>query len=365
MYHPVNASSAHAGPPTVLLYLPRGPLLSNEEDDASTISVLRSNLPCSVVQVNYRLSHEQQYPTPVHDVLAGYDWILENLLPKRAIIRAGRPGNVGKVAVCGELIGGGLATALALTESRIGEPGVTAAAISNPVVDWVAIDSPVEPEDMKALKESEVSVSMLDDLRRLRKGLFSKPEKYFDPFASPILFFRSAGIDVPYAPAPVFADDMERLSSLEREDFDWQQPDIRNIDARETEEEVVLMARRRASKRYPSKALGLRLPSCYVSAGITSPLNGQARELAHLLRQSFIRQMREATVLSSFGKKVPIDDEDHQPSDDQQAARKLQDSQARENAELKMHEGIGLWDRSVAGQARVLDVANWLKHKIH
>ena len=132
--------SAYNERSTVLIYLPRGPLLHDSIHSASTVSLLNRALPYPVVQLNYRCGRNNQYPGPIHDVLAGYDWIKTHLLPQRHVARAGRSERVGQVAVCGELIGGGLATMLAVTECQIGRPGIRAAAVNNPVLDWVDID---------------------------------------------------------------------------------------------------------------------------------------------------------------------------------------------------------------------------------
>ena len=84
-------------------------MLSNAGNDVANASHLRSTLPYTVVQVNYRMGSVNPYPTPVHDVLAGYDWVHEHLLPKRAITRTGRSEHVGRICVFGELLGGSLA----------------------------------------------------------------------------------------------------------------------------------------------------------------------------------------------------------------------------------------------------------------
>lgn len=349
--------------------------MANEEHDASTISTLKSSLACPVAQVNYRLSSHHRYPTPVHDVLAGYDWVLENLLPKRAIIRAGRSQHAGKVAVCGELIGGGLATALALTECRIGETGIAAAALNKPVVDWVSFGQPDSP---KARKRSKASLSKvqkakdaeLGQLGALRAQLFSKPAQYFDPFASPILFFRSAGMDVPIAPSSLPVDDMALLSAFEREEVYQQQETLNGNHASSSTistpvNEEASNSKRRASRRYPGRSSGLRLPAFHISTGITSPYDAQANELAHVLRQSFIRQSTyEKTGSSDFGRKALLEEEENDLDEDELATLNLRRAEATEKAHLNISDGFELWDTSAAGRAKVTEVAEWLKRNL-
>lgn len=133
-----------------------------------------------------------KYPTPVHDTLAGFDWILQNLQP-------------AKLNVLGAHIGGSLALMLALTESK----SLHAVAALEPVCDWVELD-----EYCTILPDNENEADLARSPRRsggrrstappdlvpllhARKSFFQTPERYFDGFASPILFLRSAGSYVP------------------------------------------------------------------------------------------------------------------------------------------------------------------------
>lgn len=85
-----------------------------------------------------------------------------------------------------------MATTLALTECRTDEnAAVVAAAVNNAVFDWINIDKAAD--DSLKVGESHASRIVSSELCRQRTVLFRKPEDYFDPFASPILFFRAAG----------------------------------------------------------------------------------------------------------------------------------------------------------------------------
>ena len=300
--------------------------------------------------------------------------MVQNLLPKRAITRAGRSEHVGKMGVCGEFLGGGLATALSLTECRSGQPGITCAAVNNPVVDWVSLDdvqNQMHQTTQAHMLSTETTGSGLElaSLSRLRSQLFTKPEKYFDPFASPILFFRSAGTDVPPTPARFSLDDMEHLTLLEREKATQQELTLDCHVTGPPQESTIadesMPAKRKASRRFPSKALGVRLPPFYISAGLAPPLRDQASELTRVLRQSFARQSEHASPgATDFGRKILFDEEEEDLDEDQERTRVLQNAEAEEKAQLNLHEGFGLWDDSTLGRARVLEVAKWLKDKL-
>ncbi|KAL4965202.1 uncharacterized protein BDV14DRAFT_60439 [Aspergillus stella-maris] len=119
-----------------------------------------------------------RYPTPVHDTLTGFDWVQRHLQPSR-------------LGIMGSGIGGSLALMLALTEPS----SVTAVAALDPVCDWTSLDeyctSPNAP------RKKRYAPRDLVPLLKARERFFEKHEKYFDPFASPILFLRSPGKDTP------------------------------------------------------------------------------------------------------------------------------------------------------------------------
>ncbi|KAJ5776424.1 uncharacterized protein N7511_001435 [Penicillium nucicola] len=244
-----------SGYPNVILYLPPGPLfhdthtetspsdgLSTSEVDhvdaremqgpcyaLSPQHVLASAASAVVVTINYRLgrikdsisslpstpspdlqretpdqtlgatnphSETYKYPTPVHDTLAGFDWIKSNL-------------KYAKLGIYGTHIGGSLALMLSLTEAQ----SINAVAATNPVCDWPSLDEYCTTEDpspttdpestsktsskQKRAPKKRSAPSDLVPLLQARSRFFATPEKTFDSFASPILFLRSAGRDVP------------------------------------------------------------------------------------------------------------------------------------------------------------------------
>ncbi|RAK97701.1 uncharacterized protein BO80DRAFT_329715, partial [Aspergillus ibericus CBS 121593] len=205
----------------ILVYLPPGPIISlnpggviptysnhNAPQRYEIIPQILARITFStVVTINYRLGtlpanpdsptdlavHKHKYPTPVHDTLAGFDWIQDTLSPER-------------VAVVGMSIGGSLALMLSLTEAK----SIHAVAALEPVCDWTSLDehciqSPPTAEETASLmshskkgsKKRKFAQWDLLPLLQARKALFSTPERYFDAFASPILFLRSPGKDVP------------------------------------------------------------------------------------------------------------------------------------------------------------------------
>jgi hypothetical protein len=129
-----------------------------------------------------------KYPTPVHDTLAAFDWIQANLSPS-------------KLAIYGSHIGGSLALMLSLTEAK----SINAVAATNPVCDWPSLDEYCTRESnsntatpkQKRNPKRRTAPNDLVPLLRARERFFQTPEKAFDAFASPILFLRSAGRDVP------------------------------------------------------------------------------------------------------------------------------------------------------------------------
>src|SRR3954467_12246062 len=105
----------------IILHLPRGLPHSRPSNlwscDDTIPAVLASNAAATVVRVNYRFDPDTPHPIAVHDTLAAYDWVRENLMPKIQS-NHGLP-QYGGIGVYGELIGGGLAAMLALTECHI------------------------------------------------------------------------------------------------------------------------------------------------------------------------------------------------------------------------------------------------------
>lgn len=392
----------HASTPSspILIYLPPGPVLpESAQEEERVISALHAASAATVARINYRASSAHPYPTPYHDVLFGYDWIKENMLRDefgRSIL--------GRLAVCGQLVGGSLATMLALTECRSGESRIVAAAINNPVTDWVFPDElpfmnpselpepmaadettfPAEQDPADSWNEPKVEQTVLKPVstRRRRTAkpppqtswqaygdntiiptltlsaerdmLFRRPEHYFDRFASPIHFFRS-----PHAQLVLPLDDDVSAS---------QQPDdTLDIETRlalnhfstfnetvKTPPIVPFLARCRAYARgYPQAGTKLALPRWHLTAGSHSPLSDHTLELAKVLRRSIARQaLKVHTGRTKW----------HDLIEKKQYAEL-----AQEQVQLVTHERVGLWgmhEENPNWEHQVQDIGDWIKQRL-
>jgi len=316
--------SAVGSRPPIIIYLPPGPILSTTTsgNDEAVARSIASQTAATVVEIKYRLNRELRWPNPIHDVLFGYDWILRNLVPQRAITRPGRsPSHDVRIGVFGELIGGGLAAMLALTECHAIGPRVAAAVLNEPIVDWVF---PEDTGDESASEEDQLheltsrkfstrksrpssfhvntggSVSP-SGLLQARRTLFRKPEDYFDPFASPTLFFRSPGVPIPPGRADEPLDEFAELAQIEQQDFYRQQMRLSALSGLSLSESssepeastptTVKPVARKSSRRYPRTGSGLKLPPFLLSCAQRSPLLDQVEEFSSLMVRSKIRDV--------------------------------------------------------------------------
>ena len=246
------------------------------------------------MDLQYRFSSTHPYPTPVHDTLAGYDWVLKHLVQSAGAHNAWQSSNraVG-LGVCGELIGATFTAMLALTECHAHRTGVRAAALGNPVCDWTQMHSSEkdgmrksgntgsdvderEEQPKRKGKKAPIEDSFAafasnptlpaSSLLAARTDLFTLPEKYFDPFASPLLFFRTQSSELP---------------------FDYISP-ISSPASSETEQEVSMewIRKRRAHRRHPPMNSGLKLPKTRIDVGEESVLRDQGWDLVDSMRRS-------------------------------------------------------------------------------
>jgi acetyl esterase/lipase len=387
----------HAAEPSkpVIIYLPPGPVM-HETDEAqeSTIAALRAASAATIIRIQYRASSQHQYPTPYHDVLYGYDWIQNNVL-----LDGSSHPYAARLGVCGELMGGSITTMLALTECRVGESRIIAAAVNNPIVDWVFADelphiSPSELPDpisgaetafpaeddmmasFHALKVGDLPKAKAKRKRKpkavpltswqsfaqspilppltlsaMRDVLFRRQEDIFDRFASPIHFFRSphAQLVLPQAvdsalEQPDYALDVETQMSLSHfSSFDSTFPEP--LGAPE------LTRCRSYARVYPQAGTGkISLPTWNITTGAQSPLYDQAAELSKVLRRSIARH----SMKSQTGRTRA-----HDPTEKQ-----YYEEYAQERVTFDSRTDTGLWSQQAltAGpQEHIENVGSWMK----
>ncbi|KAF2494695.1 alpha/beta-hydrolase [Lophium mytilinum] len=399
-------------PTPVLIYLPAGLALPGQSDDYedASISALLDSSSSTVVRINYRLSERHQFPTPVHDVLTAYDWILHNLVKSSTTgpTNGRTASRLARLGVYGELVGGGLAAMLALTECKLGASRIGAAAINNPVVDWVFPDelaAIIKPEprpghdhqdesyehnslmDWWAQQEAEeeatpkspkrvpkVAKSSWKDyahnpalptsaLLQSREVFFKKKEDYFDRFASPICFFRSPKGELVYpehedilasSSPPTSDDDSPSLDP----DLSFQEI-LSEADSHKPRPAPALptLLRCRAYYRgFPPSHLDLDLPFMHITTGSESPLLDQASEYSGMVKRAVAHQFTS--------NRHTRDTRDSQEID--QLKAKAQEIADRK-VSLKVQDGLGLLTGSSSSERwknGVEEVGSWMKARI-
>lgn len=216
---------------------------------------------------------------------------------------------------------------LALTECQNStkNPGlqsISAVAVGNPIVDWTGLfgtaSDPVVPYNAsRASLRKDHGLSHTWDnqplsilgLSTIRNGLFRKPEAYFDPFASPLLFFRTPSVELP--------DDGPLSTSIA---FDG--------DSGEKRSDTSAVRKRRSFRKYPPAGFGLALPQMRVEVGTRSVLKDQGTELIELMQKSVKRTENEVILLD--------------------------DHVVNPNLDLFEREGLGLWD-----EGRMFEIGQW------
>lgn len=272
-----------------------------------------------MVSVNYKIGDDHRYPTPIHHVLTAYDWVLQNMAsqPQHSSLR--KP-HIARIGVCGELIGGSLATMLALTECQLGTHRIAAAAVNNPVVDWV-FPTDLHPDDESENASDDFDISTLLDTRQdklkkapaarmpswdsfgnnpalpvsaithARNSLFANDDAYFDRFASPIHFFRTPGISYVL---PMMTDDdlASQVPSEPSLTSDAMAFDAPSQSVMTDTIQPIVQKRQRSHRVYPPTGLGLRLPLMNVRVGEESALRDQGEEFVKLFKRSIVKDTR-------------------------------------------------------------------------
>jgi acetyl esterase/lipase len=304
IHHPSRPSS-HA--PTII-YLPRGPLLHTTYSPLPTLAL---SAYATIISIHYRLSADIPYPTAIHDVLAGYDWIQKHLVQHDVDLDSAYPSSTTtRIGVCGELIGGSLATMLALTECRPRDSTISAAAVGNPIADWTALFPSPERSESADARISEES------LVQVREKLSSKPEHYHDPFASPLLFFRTPSTSLP----DPYNQGLPGLSLDLPPDPYALGEDVLAVPDR----------LRRSHRKYPPAGSALRLPHMRIEVGRQSGIRQQGEDLEERLLKSV--KYWEDEAYGAVGAEA-----------------------LKAKIRLVEREGVGLW-----GEKELADVGGWL-----
>ena len=163
---------------------------------------------------------------------------------------------------------------LALTEG-IGKsaepelPGISALAVGNPILDWTSL---TQTDRVLVLPLSA------NGLLKTRKLYFSRPETYFDPSASPLLFFRTPSSEIPN----------DARASNEHGPL--------NSDPEDDNRLLELVTKRCSARKIPPAGSDLILPWTKVEVGKDWVLKDQGADLVELMRKSHKRSEAEWTV---------------------------------------------------------------------
>ncbi|KAI4203366.1 MAG: hypothetical protein LQ350_001887 [Teloschistes chrysophthalmus] len=249
------------------------------------LTTLSLSAHATTVHIAYRLSQQTPFPRPIHDILAAYDWVRKHLVSSVPQTNShGSSHHHKSVGVIGELAGGSLAASLALTECHSHKPGaIKAAALGNAVVDWSSL---FHNNNNTSDTQSE---SLNRELLALRSRAFLRPADRYDPFASPLLFFRTPAWEL--VPEPVLygfppSPCASVSASSPTATTSPSSPTASSSETKGQEEE--LFQKRRSHRKYPPLASNLRLPRTRIEVGRESGgvLREQGMEMAELMQRS-------------------------------------------------------------------------------
>ena len=264
--------------------------------------------------------------------MSGYDWVRKNLARGHTAYKgpmtANKPSNIG---ICGELAGGALATMLAVTECSsthedLEPQGISALAVGNPILDWTAlVPRAPKPNNSQAQffrkggdspRGADNESLTANGLCNIRDTFFSKAEAYFDPFASPLLFFSSPRTELPDEVDPTI--EYSLFNRVPEEEYHPVPP-------------VVL---RRWPLRYPPPGSNLMLPWTKVEVGNDCILAEQGEHLVKRMRRSF-------------------------ENENSGADRVADAKNVKRDFEIVRRDGIGLWDEKHA-----FEIGRWFGEKL-
>ena len=253
------------------------------------------------------------WPTPVHDALFGYQWIVSALSP---------PGYTRRdIYLYGTHLGASLASSLALTESypfrRVAVRGVAA---YNGVYNWTMFlhGHPIYRPKSSRSKSPKAQQfrpplegSWFHYLHQNLGQLFNNPANTFDPFASPGLFFHNPGLLVPldfYSDLPA-ASELIHPELLQMLAKDYAGEDESPEKAASIVFSNIFKKPRKGTMRYPSRDSALQIPQALflydvdpqsaVSLETDDPLQGRHnRPAPYGKRKLSLRDLRHTPATS-------------------------------------------------------------------
>ncbi|KAK1759582.1 hypothetical protein QBC47DRAFT_316158 [Echria macrotheca] len=251
-----------------------------------------------VATINYRWCHpdhheKTRWPLPIHDILFGYQWTIENLAPPNLSRR--------DIYVYGSSLGASLAASLALTESHAHEPMAVRGLIAyNGIYNWTTF-LPDHPIHKAPRSKSTIPIPIpepapqadddsLSDFRQSMPLLFGDPANIFDPFASPILFFHTSGMNVPADFTTTARSDFTRAV-----DILSQTPPL-SPDTDTSQETIHLKPPRKSHLVFPPRKSTLQIPETLLLHDPPPPFSGhtrRARKSSAVRMNSFRHQAQE------------------------------------------------------------------------
>jgi len=157
--------------PTFVYYHGGGWVVGDLDTHDETCRVLSSEADCMVVSVDYRLSPEHKFPTPLEDCYAALEWVEQNAETMQI--------DTDNVFVGGDSAGGNLAAAVALRARDEGGPDIARQVLIYPVTDR-NFDTPSYEENGEGGMISE------DDMRWFWKHYLRTELDGKHPYASPM-----------------------------------------------------------------------------------------------------------------------------------------------------------------------------------
>ena len=142
---------------------------------------LAGRVPCVVVDVDYGLAPEHQFPSAVEECYASLVWLAEHASELSV--------DPSRIAIGGESAGANLAAAVCLMSRDRGGPPITAQILESPAPDHAHV------ETYPSASEFATGYGLDTESLVLGRGLYyAKPHDALNPYASPMLADDLAGL---------------------------------------------------------------------------------------------------------------------------------------------------------------------------